>query len=427
MVRRQHLLVRCLLAATLLFPVAGFAEIPQLSLKECLEQAMLNNPALKLARHDSGIQSENVTIAESAYYPKLDLQAGYSALKDPQSIKAGTGSFETQQSSFPYASVGLYQTLYDFGRSASRKEQAALQESAVNSATASIRQDVLLQVIRGYYAVLQSKKLVAAAEDEVVQREQHLKIATSLYEEGVTTRNDLLQAEVKLAGSRQKRLAENSRLTNGWLLLNYLTGAPAERRALLLEDELGNPPVINDDHSVLEKRDEIAAQKTQIKVAESYIESSRDEFFPELFLKAGIDYLENDRAVEQTMMAATVGIKMNLFDGMATTSRERQAVKLLEKERQRLRGMEEAFLLEINSARNDLVVALEQIEVTRAAIRQSEENLRINYDRYKNQVGTATEVIDAQTLLSQARSDHFQAIFDYQVAKARVKRATGEL
>lgn len=427
MIRINRHIFCCALLLTVFIPVASFAEVPQLSLKECLAQAMLNNPALKLARHDSGIQSENVAITESAYYPKVDLQAGYTALKDPQSIKAGTGSFETQQSSFPYASVGLYQTLYDFGRTASRKEQATLQESAVNSTNGSIRQDVLLQVIRGYYAVLQSKKLVAAAEDEVVQREQHLKIATSLHEEGVTTRNDLLQAEVKLAGSRQKRLAENSRLTNGWLLLNYLTGAPAERRALLLEDELGNPPVINDDRSVLEKRDEIAAQKTQVQAAESLVAGSKAEFYPELFLKAGMDYLENDKAVEQTIWSATAGIKINLFDGMATTSRERQAVKLLEKERERLRGMEAAFLLEINSARNDLAVALEQIEVTRAAIRQSEENLRINYDRYKNQVGTATEVIDAQTLLSQARSDHFQAIFDYQVAKARVSRAAGEL
>ncbi len=284
-----------------------------------------------------------------------------------------------------------------------------------------------LQVISAYYSLLQIDKLVDTARDEVVQREQHMKIARSLYEEGVTTRNDLLQAEVKLAGSRQRLLAENSRLTNGWLLLNYLTGAPAERRSRLAEEEIGGSPLADVERNVLENRDEIAAQKSLIKVAESSVETSRDEFYPELFLKAGMDYLQNDKAVEQTIWSATAGVKINLFDGMATTSRERQAVKLLEKERERLRGMEEAFLLEINSARNDLAVALERIEVTKTAISQSEENLRINNDRYKAQVGTATEVIDAQTLLSQAKSDHFQAVFDYQVSKARVRRSLGEL
>jgi len=72
-------------------------------------------------------------------------------------------------------------------------------------------------------------------------------------------------------------------------------------------------------------------------------------------------------------------------------------------------------------------VAKERISVTVTSIKQGEENLRINRDRYQEQVGTATDVIDAQTLLSQIRTEHFQAIFDYEVALARVKRAKGEL
>ena len=427
MLRINFILAFSLLAMTMLLPKTSFAESAELTLSECLEQARINNPSLKLVRHDSGIQAENIALAESGYYPRVDLQAGYTALVDPQSIKAGSNTFETQQSSFPYASVGLYQTLYDFGRRSAQKEQASLREKAVSSGTNAIGMDVNLQVIRAYYALLQIGKLADAARDEVVQREQHMKIAKSLYEEGVTTRNDLLQAEVKLAGSRQRLLAENSRLTNGWLLLNYLTGAPAERRSRLAVEELGDSQITEVERNVMEKRDEIVAQKLLIKVAESSVKESRDEFYPELFLKAGMDYLQNNKAVEQTIWSATAGIKINLFDGMATTSRERQAVKLLEKEQERLRGMEEAFLLEINSARNDLAVALERIEVTKTAIKQSEENLRINNDRYKAQVGTATEVIDAQTLLSQAKSDHFQAVFDYQVSKARVKRSLGEL
>ena len=42
-------------------------------------------------------------------------------------------------------------------------------------------------------------------------------------------------------------------------------------------------------------------------------------------------------------------------------------------------------------------------------------------------MGTATDVIDAQTLLTQIRTEYYQALFDYQVALARVKRALGTL
>jgi outer membrane protein TolC len=126
-------------------------------------------------------------------------------------------------------------------------------------------------------------------------------------------------------------------------------------------------------------------------------------------------------------MAATVGLKINLFDGFLTTSRFRQAVKSRSQAEERLRQLESDFALEYRTAINDAKVAKQRINVTEASIKQGEENLRINRDRYQEQVGTATEVIDAQTLLTQIKTEQFQAIFDYQVALARVKRARGEL
>jgi len=414
-------------SVSLILLVASLAGASQTTLKECLDQALQNNPALKVSRNDSLIQSENVSIAESGYYPKVDLQAGYTVLVDPQAIKTNGGTFETQQPDYAFASLSIYQTIYDFGRRERRKEQASLLEGSVSSNYSALKKDVSLQVINSYYSVLHQMRLVDAAKDEVAQTEQHLKIATSLYEEGVTTRNDLLQAEVKLSASRQKLLAANNQLDNNWLQLNYLTGNGPENRSVLSEEVEIEQPRLDKDKSAVEKRDEIAAQKSAVRAGESLVEESRREFYPELFLKAGVDYLQNSKVVEQTMAAATVGFKVNLFDGMATTSKQRQAVRMLEKEKDRLRSLEETLLLEVHIAQNDLTVAAERIRMTKTAITQSEENLRINNDRYKAQVGTATEVIDAQTLLSQARSDHYQALFDLQVARARVRRATGEL
>jgi outer membrane protein TolC len=126
-------------------------------------------------------------------------------------------------------------------------------------------------------------------------------------------------------------------------------------------------------------------------------------------------------------MGATVGFKMNIFEGNATIARHRQAVEELYREQERLRDLQDSVKLELETAKNDFTVAQERINVTKTAIAQGEENLRINSDRYKAQVGTATEVIDAQTLLSQARTDYYQALFDYNVAAARIKRALGEL
>jgi outer membrane protein TolC len=46
--------------------------------------------------------------------------------------------------------------------------------------------------------------------------------------------------------------------------------------------------------------------------------------------------------------------------------------------------------------------------------------------RYRSGEGTIVEVIDAQNTLVTQRQSLYQAIFDYQTAKARLARAAGK-
>jgi len=157
------------------------------------------------------------------------------------------------------------------------------------------------------------------------------------------------------------------------------------------------------------------------------VKETRTGYYPEFYARAGLDYVQNDKVKEQVIMAATVGFKVNLFDGFVTTARFKQSVKNRSRANVRLNQLLSDLALEYRTAVNDAKVAKERIAVTETSIKQGEENLRINKDRYQEQVGTATDVIDAQTLLTQVKTDYYQAIFDYEVALARVKRARGEL
>jgi outer membrane protein TolC len=68
---------------------------------------------------------------------------------------------------------------------------------------------------------------------------------------------------------------------------------------------------------------------------------------------------------------------------------------------------------------------IRRIEVTQQAVVQAEENYRMNVERYREQVATSTEVLDAQTLLTKAKSDYVQALGDYSIYRARLDRAMG--
>lgn len=409
-----------------LLPARGHAET--LTLTQCLSMAAAANPDLKVAKFDERVAAEGIGIARSGFLPHINLQGGYTVQQDPQSINLQGRSVQTQQSTYAFSSVAIEQTIYDFGRTSARYDRAeALRDATAFSYTAR-EKDVFLQVVRAYYGVLESGKLLQAAEEEVVQMADHLRIARNLFEQGVVTRNDLLQAEVQLANSKQQRLMVANRVENGWLYLNYLTGRPPASRADMADT--GPADIIKfevDAGFTPENRAEVKALRKGITADEMTVKETRSHYFPELFARLGADYVENDHVQEQVILYATVGLRINLFDGLATTSRYRQAVQSRSRNEEQLRQLETGIRLEYDTAVNDARIASERISTTEKSVERGEENLRINKDRYQEHVGTATDVIDAQTLLTRTRTEYFRAVFDYQVAVARIRKAKGEL
>ena len=399
------------------------------TLQECLERARQNNPSLKTAAWDTNIAEENIRLTTSALYPRVDAQAGYTMQQAPQAVKIDGLTAETQEADFGFAGVSASYTIYDFGRRDARIQQARLVADSTAKFFEARRSDISMQVIEAYFGILEAGKQVSAAEEEVVQVEQHRKVAQALFEEGVVTRNDVLQADVRLATARQHLLAVKNRRENIWLQLNFLTGTDQSFRGDLNENDglVGVGEASKDNGSPMKQRAEIQALHKAVEAGEAEVIESRGNFYPEIYTQLAMDYVQNNKVNEQVIMSATIGIKFNLFDGFASTSARERAIRSRSKSQDALRQTEAQVRLEVAIAQNDVQVAKDRITVTEAAIRQSEENLRINHERYQERVGTATEVLDAQTLLTQTKTDYFRAIFDHQVSSARLKRAVGEL
>lgn len=417
------------LAAIILLGTATHSWGAPLSLQECLQKAHDNNPALKSAAWDSRIAEENSRIAKVSLYPRVDANAGYTLQRDPQAVKMNGGTAETQEANFAVAGIAANYTLYDFGRrdarisGANSYTKAALQGFLFDSG------DVTLQVIEAYFRVLEAYRLIQAAAEEVAQITEHRRVAQVMYEEGTVTRNDVLQAEVRLASARQKLLAVTNRRENSWLLLNFLTGSDPGFRGEL-DDSTTTDSSADSGSGTADStanRHDIKAQQQILAAREFEVVENRDNYVPEIYTRIAMDYVQNDKVREQAIYSATVGIRVNLFDGYASEAARGKAVKQRSKQQDALRLTEQRALLEITSARNDANLAKEQIAVAEAAIRQSEENLRINKERYQERVGIASEVLDAQTLVTQTKTDYYRALYNYRTATARLQNALGAL
>ena len=412
-----------LLILILLF-ISSNAYSENLTLEEVIKLNEANNPNLKVIDWDNKIAKDNIKLSKSSLYPKVDAQAAYTVQVRPQAISVMGRTAETQQANFGSAALAASYTIYDFGRRSAKIEEAKYLAEATSLLNDARRKDSDIQVIEAYFGIIELDHLIEASQQEIVQVESHRKNAKTLYEEGVATRNDVLQADVRLSFSRQKLVSLENRNKNLWLRLNYLIGKPENYRATLNPKYEVETP---DENIEISNREEIKALKQSVLASESEIKTVNSLYYPEFFVKTGVDYMENNKVREQAILYGVIGFKINLFDGLSTTAQKEMAINSRAKKLETLKQLEAELKVEASMYRNDIKVAKEKISLALSALKQSKENLRINQERYKERVGTATEVLDAQTLNTQSKSEYFSALYEYQISLARYKRAKGLL
>jgi outer membrane protein TolC len=87
--------------------------------------------------------------------------------------------------------------------------------------------------------------------------------------------------------------------------------------------------------------------------------------------------------------------------------------------------LNDLIILEIKHAYLNLQEAEKQIAVSEKVIEQANENFRIAQERFRENVATTTDVLDAQTLLTKAKADYANALGDFNINRAILDRAMG--
>ncbi len=407
----------------------GAEEHPALmTLSQGLELATENSRLIKIASRGRDVSSADVSIAFSRYLPSINASMGQTFLA--HQVVGILGSLTAPESDRNFLSYGfdVQQVLYDFGGRSSRYEAAS---TALDNATLNIdrvKNLVALDFIIVYLDILETEKMELVGEREVERLVSHLSMARSLYKEGVITRNDLLQSEVRLSDAQQRLLTTtNMRAVNASRINNILS-LPL-KNAVRVADVAAGPRCeadIDQAWGLAEKqRIELKTIDRELKIKELEKAARRSDYFPKLFAEGGYNYTENHYLVHDDNWTFMLGLNLNIFDGGSTKAEvakiDYQREQLLEQRRKLLDDIK----LDVEKSRLDMENARERINVTRGAVKQGEENLKINKERYREGVGTSTDVLDAITLLTIAETNDYRAQYELRRAQAAFMYAIG--
>jgi len=253
---------------------------------------------------------------------------------------------------------------------------------------------------------------------------------------GMIPVNELLKAEVELANARHDliRAQNNARLSRA--SFNTVLSRPIDA-ATQVEDILVYKPVGYDLQEslrqALKDRPEIRVIDLAILQADQQIRLAKSKKYPEVaftynYVKQGdTPDVSGNEFVYANQWEAMVGLKWTLFEWGKTHYAVKEKQSLKKQLFAQKNSLEDNIRLDVKNASLDLELARKDIPTTRKAVEQAEENLRVSEERYKVQATTSTEVLDAQTLLTQARSNYYDALYNHNLAKARLKRAIGQL
>ncbi len=306
-------------------------------------------------------------------------------------------------------------------------EIAALDKTAVV-------QDTVQEVRISYFNILKAERSLDVAKQSVEQLESHRSMSQDFFDVGVIPKNDLLRAEVELANGRQNLVrAENS-----------LEIAKAKFNTVLRR-EINTPTEVEDiltlkpynksfeecQKLAAENRPELKSYVRKVEQSQKLVKLAKSEYFPSINVVghyerygdnvsvSGSPYRNQDNTYILGVASWNFwewGRTKDRVD--ASRSRENQTAYALDNTRDQI-------LLEVKNSWLALREAEKQVGVTKKSIEQADENFRVSTERFKEHVGTATDVIDAQTLLTRAKTDYFNALSDYNISIARLERAIG--
>lgn len=307
---------------------------------------------------------------------------------------------------------------------------ARLDRSAAEYELAREKQKVKKDVVTAYMGVLLAKESLKVAEDAYRTAEAHVKTARSHLDAGTVVRSDVLSAEVRLARIDEMRLEARNRVELAKANLLFTMGADQNDSITLDENTLKYTPMKEELSTLVreavQNRPEMERLSAYARMSEKAADAALGQKRPSLNLMAEYN-LDNSDLIDtngESWMAGVM-VSIDIFDGGRAGSRADIARRREKETLQQKSALKQGIELQVRKAFLQLKTEKERIAVTKKAVEQAEEALRIVDNRYENGLTTIVEVLDAETSLTEARMRHVAAIHDYSVGLEELRFAQG--
>lgn len=418
--------------------ITNAQEVIQISKAEVLESVSNNNQSIKISKEDfnqaradyrqtnaiflpniavshTGISTTNPLMAFGSKLNQEILTANDfnpALLNNPEQTQNFATRIEVKQ---PLVNIdGFYQ------RKAAKNKMEAM--SLQSERTSDY---LIFEVDKAYMQLQLAYKALDVIEKALLAAESNKALADNSFKQGYLQHADVLAVEVRVTEVKNQLQIAKSNVENASNYLSFLMNDYANAILKPTDSLTINAIDLVVVSQISAERSDIKAMRMATNAYETMHKADNMTFLPTLNAFGSYELYDN-QVFQGDASGYVVGAQLSwtLLDGTKRFGKAQKSKAEFEKSKLQYEQYVSQSQLELNKAKRLFMDAENKLKLSKLAMEQSHESLRIRTNRFEQGLEKTSDLLTTETQFAQKQLEYYQTIFEYNYAQAYLKFLT---
>ncbi|UOQ66563.1 TolC family protein [Hymenobacter volaticus] len=405
-----------------------------LSLSGTIQAVLDANPAITSLEEEVNAATSRVTQSRGGFLPQVTGTATYTRIDPVVKLQLTPDApvFQLAPNNNYDAHITLQYGLLDFGRKEATTNLAESRRLTAADNIAVTRRDLAYSAVQAYYNILFVRESIKVQDEQIASLLQHQREMEKRVQGGVSTKFDVTTTQVRITQAQNTKIDLENQLRNQQVQLARLLHKPEYLNVPVRGALTYQPQAVDLNASLaqaIEKRPEVKLARDAENTANLNLKLIERANTPTLGVGAQLGgkngYLPNLDKIRPNSVGV-VQLSVPIYDGNKNKNQRVEALANIRGTQARIQDTQEQIRSDVRQATNNIQSGTSRYDNSLVQIAQATDALTRAKARYRYDVGTNLDVLDAETSLAQARLARLQAIYNYTLGQYQLKRAIGE-
>lgn len=388
-----------------------------LTIQEAEAIGLRNNPQITVGKLQALQAQQYIREVRSALLPLASLNLTGVGANEGSRLAAG---YLTNGTMYDRVAGGaaVSQLITDFGRTWNLVSSSQYQAKAADENAVATKQQIILAVDQAFYNTLETKALLAVAEDTVKARQLLVDQVQALTTAKLKSDLDLSFAKVDLARAQLLQLDAQNNYHASLSILSAILGYPDRQDFVPVEPAVPVTPPVPDAAPLIQEalnlRPEVRGLRDEVTAAEKFSRSEHDLWWPTVSALGVVGQapIRNEN-IPSWYGAAGVNINIPVFNGFLFNARAKTADLATDVKRKQLQDLQDDVARDVRNSWLDTGKAYQRLSVTKQLREEATLSLELAEARYRLGLGTIVEYSQAELQKTDADIQDTDAHYEY--------------